>query len=308
MIENLFIIGNGFDIAHGLNTGYYDFYRYLSDSKESDEVALLDFLINYTELNDLEVYLWKDFENKLGTADFERLLEIPTEYIEDVENDIEKDPDYYGSQVQMKLWECEKIAESLPEIFARWISTINVKSAERKKDFENLLIEDKNNFFLTFNYTKTLEEIYGINEGHICHIHGFVDENIMVGHGKKYKEYYNFYHTDKMITDMTSIDTIEDCVNITHNMYNYWRKDVESNLNLHQGLFDAMKDVKNIYTYGFSFNNVDMPYVKKIISKNKKSDINWWFNSFDENSIHEWKQKIADMGFKGKFNIFSINS
>lgn len=59
MIENLFIIGNGFDKAHGLNTDYYDFYRYLSDSKGCDEVALLDFLINYTELNDSDACLWK---------------------------------------------------------------------------------------------------------------------------------------------------------------------------------------------------------------------------------------------------------
>lgn len=126
----------------------------------------------------------------------------------------------------MKLWECEKIAKSLPEIFARWISTIDVKNAEVKKDFENLLIEDENNFFITFNYTKTLEEIYGINENYICHIHGYIDEdsNILVGHGEKYKDYYNFCQIDKTITDMTSIDTIEDCVNITRNMYNYWKK------------------------------------------------------------------------------------
>lgn len=66
--------------------------------------------------------------------------------------------------------------------------------------------------------------------------------------------------------------------------------------------------MKNVYTYGFSFNDVDMPYVKKIISKNKKSDINWWFNSFDKNSIQEWKKKIVGMGFKGQFSIFTINS
>ena len=30
-MSNLFIIGNGFDIAHGLPTKYADFKKYLSD-------------------------------------------------------------------------------------------------------------------------------------------------------------------------------------------------------------------------------------------------------------------------------------
>lgn len=54
----------------------------------------------------------------------------------------------------------------------------------KKPEIEAMI--DSNAFFLSFNYTKTLELGYGINENQVCHIHGSVESlpnEIIMGHG-----------------------------------------------------------------------------------------------------------------------------
>lgn len=78
MIEQLFILGNGFDMAHRLPTGYEDFVDYIKrEDAPDDEKTLLDFLIHYIgePFYDGD-FLWKDFENELGEADFRKIYQM----------------------------------------------------------------------------------------------------------------------------------------------------------------------------------------------------------------------------------------
>lgn len=87
-MSKLYIIGNGFDLAHGLGTEYKQFRTYLS---ENEEEFLYDFerlygyypfdpdeyhiprnrqeevLKQHNEM--IEAQLWKDFEDSLGKPD-----------------------------------------------------------------------------------------------------------------------------------------------------------------------------------------------------------------------------------------------
>jgi hypothetical protein len=51
----------------------------------------------------------------------------------------------------------------------------------------------KETSFLTFNYTETLELVYGINPYDVCHIHGMQYEEIFLGHGNSTTDYYDKY-------------------------------------------------------------------------------------------------------------------
>ena len=65
MKTKLFIIGNGFDRAHGLPTRYIDYRDYLFHNYP-------DFLKDVEEaysLNPEDIEWWQDFENNLGLAD-----------------------------------------------------------------------------------------------------------------------------------------------------------------------------------------------------------------------------------------------
>ena len=61
-MTNLYIIGNGFDLWHGLPTSYREFYEFAQDT--------LDELGNYY-LFDLSVHEpWHDFENALAAFEW----------------------------------------------------------------------------------------------------------------------------------------------------------------------------------------------------------------------------------------------
>ena len=50
-----------------------------------------------------------------------------------------------------------------------------ISLGDKKTDIEELILPE--DYFITFNYTLTLEELYNIPSNHILHIHGKIDDN-----------------------------------------------------------------------------------------------------------------------------------
>ena len=73
---NLFIIGNGFDRAHGLATSYVDFRNYLENEDWEYLIALEAPYGCVPESNrDLvEKRLWKEFENNLSSINEDEIM------------------------------------------------------------------------------------------------------------------------------------------------------------------------------------------------------------------------------------------
>ena len=59
-----------------------------------------------------------------------------------------------------------QLSDIINEAFTKWLRSISL--AKTPKFF----ILDKDAYYLTFNYTDTLETIYGIQDRHVLHIHG----------------------------------------------------------------------------------------------------------------------------------------
>lgn len=310
--KQLFIIGNGFDRAHNLETSYQDFYYYLSRSDATvDEKCLLNFLIDKISLHseDSDV-IWSNFEGLLGNAYFDADIEMTSEYDMDQSDDeADKDADYYDYQVIGHLQEEQYIAESLPSIFARWISNIDVTVAKKNEKFKKL-IQDTDEF-LTFNYTRTLEKIYDVSSP--CHIHGTIDVNgeedkILVGHGHDNLESYTYSIGDKNpLADLSSLDAIEECKNMARSMYNAWKKDVQGNLETHKYFFRRLHDVRTIHSYGFSYGLIDIPYIQAIIDNLKESGkVCWFLEDYNEDANTIYEEKIREAGFNGTIGRFSV--
>lgn len=69
MENTLYIIGNGFDLHHGLNTSYLDFRNYCASSLPS----LWRFLSEiYGDMINNDMW-WSDFENMLGCVNYDNL-------------------------------------------------------------------------------------------------------------------------------------------------------------------------------------------------------------------------------------------
>ena len=86
-VKKLYIIGNGFDIAHDIDCGYWDFRTYLKNNAEEflldleriygvyplndEHIISEDALQKATKAWEKAIYenLWKTFEDKLGHPD-----------------------------------------------------------------------------------------------------------------------------------------------------------------------------------------------------------------------------------------------
>ena len=74
----LFIIGNGFDKAHGLPTGYMDFRDYL-EKEDYEYLAALESPYGYvpeSKRDHVEKYLWKEFENNLSDVNEDEIVDM----------------------------------------------------------------------------------------------------------------------------------------------------------------------------------------------------------------------------------------
>lgn len=69
MKSDLYINGNGFNIAHGMKISWNDFYKWL---KNNEYRFLVDFCDSHFGINS---DLWKDFETALGEYDLDSIFD-----------------------------------------------------------------------------------------------------------------------------------------------------------------------------------------------------------------------------------------
>ena len=169
-----FILGNGFDRAIGMKTGYWDFYQWYKDQpNESDDVALMKREIN--EYLKTEEGTWADFEIALGQftsviSDKVRFIEVfqharaaLIRYLtEQYEQKTRENKDFLKSATYRLIERSQKVTEDLPE--------------DKKSLF--LVTKDISTTFncISFNYTPVLRDGYHDmidNEGGISNRDGW---------------------------------------------------------------------------------------------------------------------------------------
>lgn len=306
-MKSLFVIGNGFDLSHGLKTRYKDFYAYLQNEypgatdegyiqpevyitpnggEACDDVVAVSFLMRI--ISATSGGEWNDIETTLGYLDFSEWFDI------DYPLDREGDVDFFK-----KVYLNEDIASNfvvpfrhLSKYFADWINTIELtQKISAKRDFARLL-DINNDLFLSFNYTKTLETLYNVRN--VCHIHGKQGEELLFGHGND-EDYYE-EHMDKFTGAESTLLKIHDLL----------KKDTINSLEKYRSFFDSVSGVGRVYSYGFSFSDVDQIYIKEICLKLPKTKVIWYLNEYDGDKIEGYKKTIIACGFKGEFETYNI--
>lgn len=161
MRTKLFIIGNGFDIAHNLPTRFDPDFKNIALKYEQD---------NFWELyQSCKDDIWSDFENLLGCPDFNALEAIYDGYAPDYLSDRESDRDSIIVQVDLN----GKLRDALCE-FAD-AADKHLHHVRANESIAQLI--EQNGYYITFNYTHTLEKVYNIANEHVLHIHGESGQN-----------------------------------------------------------------------------------------------------------------------------------
>lgn len=160
---NLYILGNGFDRAHGLSCTYYDFCVFLKNSKNND---LQEFANQLEEIYGKDI-LWNDFEKALGNPNLNHICEINKLF----------DINIFG----------ETFVDKINNAFKSWVFKLDNDKRNKKYYLS------RKDLYFSFNYTSTLEIQYSIHN--VKHIHGFIgdclfdsNQKFIIGHGIKNTE------------------------------------------------------------------------------------------------------------------------
>lgn len=157
----LYVIGNGFDLMHGVRSSDYDFGRTLGNWSH-----IRFTLANYLQVDDL----WVDFEGALAKLNVEamsqtyildNLLDAMGAYDED-----EPAADFFAA-AEMAASPATELPGELDGSFTKWIDTLHVRTDDRP-----LKGSIRDGRFLNFNYTEFIEDIYGVLRKDVCYIHG----------------------------------------------------------------------------------------------------------------------------------------
>ncbi len=309
--KTLFIIGNGFDIHHELNTEYYHFREYIKKNIEnSNEMRksealkiLLKIIDKYDATSTNETEKWSKLEeycSKISTNDLAEEINISQQERYNEDGDYIEDQwiKENGDRVTAPFLE-EKINDVIGEIQLQFVEWVNQIKIDCKSDKYFLsLFNDSDNFFLSFNYTDTLEKIYDILPDCICHIHGQSSRNskkiYFGGNIQKEKSLKKVNCLSQALPYMGAIGD-EDSIFFPQVIINsILRKDVEKIIKDNKDKLNRFQDMEAVYTYGFSYGRVDKPYLEEIYRLSPKAV--WYINAYHQEDYVDYQNMLIEIG------------
>ncbi|TCK93146.1 putative zinc ribbon protein [Natranaerovirga hydrolytica] len=323
---SLFIIGNGFDIMHGVKSSYYNFRDTIGRQN------ILRFTLeNYIRQKDV----WGNFEDGLAYLDREMMLGTLDDWLEDFEVPDEDDDDFsaadYFAAQDTATSQIYILTQELPKRFRKWISTL--KTLSLSKPVDDIIKMDAR--YINFNYTEFLETIYGVPHEKILYIHGDRRDKknqLVLGHGHDIEEVFEeWYQTNKnrkefqpkilekdrrydhndnpvylgyFLKDETKgnwksqmrYDAINNTVGLIEDYYENSSKKTSEVISRNQSYFKSLEGIENIVVIGHSLSKVDYPYFREIIKYNKSSsDLKWFISWYSMDGLKKIIEFVSEM-------------
>lgn len=341
-MEKLFIIGNGFDIAHDLKTDYLYFKKFVYQQSYGKDELLeslqnMDSIKEYLKENDDRIFenelrsekmietlnsidsqeklrllyqvllhitdterFWSDFEEKLACFPF---MNASTPYY--VTNDSKEDTESRKELAEKVADKLSKyVHHQLNKLFKQWIKETyeqwESQLSMRKFTFhfpivKETILTNRNARFLNFNYTRTLEDFYGISSSNIIHIHGDLDDGVLIfGHGED------------------SIVIPEGADILSRAMYRLSaanKKPVHERIRKYDYFFKSLNSIKEIYFIGFNIrdeNGVDAPYFKEIFKQ--APNVSIYVDKFNEKYEDNIKEILKAWGARKAYQLQFIDT
>lgn len=341
-MEKLFIIGNGFDMAHDLKTNYLYFKKFVYQQAYGKDELLeslqnMDSIKEYLKEKDDRIFenelrseemeeilnsfdsqeklkllyqillhitsterFWGDFEEKLVCFPF---MNASTPYhVTNASKDDAESRKERAKKVADKL--SQYVHHQLNKLFKQWIKEAYElwKSQLSMKKFtshfpiakETILI-NRDARFLNFNYTRTLEDFYGIPSSNIIHIHGDLDDGILI-----------FGHGEDSIVIPEGADILSQAM---YRLSAANRKPVHKRIRKYDYFFKSLSSIKEIYFIGFGIrdeNGVDAPYFREIFKQ--APDVSIYVDQFDKQNEYTIKKILKAWGARKAYQLQFIDT
>ncbi|WP_252224062.1 MULTISPECIES: bacteriophage abortive infection AbiH family protein [unclassified Clostridium] len=316
---NLVITGNGFDIAHGINSRYSDFYNYLASFESEPRPMFPEFpefldrnsisnedLKKHELIERLEKYipsedLWSCFEEALGTLDYEQLQEDNSSYLIGYGDDDWRDSANHDYQYMIQ--EELNFTNDIDYQFKRWIGILNTMVQPLQSIIEIFNIcKYSQTLFLNFNYTDTLERTYGIERNSILYIHGKVGESmkLILGHHDDFfwnrksddvsqmteeeYEHYCEYLQERDVREVEAESIIKAFFKTTY-------KDTIKIIEQNKMFFLQQNAWRRVFVLGHSLSEIDFDYFREI-RKNTLQSCEWFISAYSSDDINRALQFV----------------
>ena len=296
----LFIIGNGFDLMHGVPSSYYNFR---------------DSMGRHNELrNALEIYirkedLWADFEESLAHLDDEAMLGTVDDWMDifDVKDQFDDDfsaADFFMA-AETATGPAQTIIRELPKRFRKWICTL--KPTIAGKPLEGII--NNQSTFINFNYTEFLETIYEVTKKNVWYIHGDrrnKKKELILGHapGAGPEEDNNLSgrrSNRSRMKSQTAYDLHETAGYYLGDYYTSTTKKSGDVIKANKERFEALSNIENVVVIGHSLSEVDYTYFKELINYNQNRENMKWYISWHSAGAFKRIDAFADtMGIQPK--------
>ncbi|WP_068310482.1 bacteriophage abortive infection AbiH family protein [Polycladidibacter hongkongensis] len=267
MTQQLFILGNGFDLHHGIPSRYSDFGEYV----RKENTTVFDLINDYLYV---DKDFWNCFEERLAGFDSDLVIDHATNYLEPYGADDWSDSFHHNYEYVIQQV-VQGLSSDLRQLFAGWLKTLAIPN----NNFEpKLSCIQKNALFLSFNYTTTLQNIYGVPECNVLHIHGKSNDQsseIILGHAWEQEE-----KLEKCIDENTDV-RVAGGYQLIDQYFVETFKPTKALIEQHQLFFRNLRDISEVYVLGHSLAEVDATYFVEVV-KNVSSLARWTVSYYDQ--------------------------
>lgn len=298
----LIICGNGMDLHLGFRTSYPEYRNFLGKVKFIQGESAISIVENSQFFASRDAECWSNLEESL-TFDIQKYIsEMLFAYDRDLQPfDEKKSREQIKAASEFERYNPEKIAFDFTNTwFLEWIGREFYNNVERvKTNYYGILknlFSDANCLFVNFNYTPSLEFVFGIEEERILYIHNrfpakpvlpFSSEDLLNDIIESGKKKFQFGSTNNKLEEwlealnqvslqsqgkLISKTSIEDKV---RSIYRSFSKNLEDNYNSLEDFLQSQR-IEEVVVVGHSFMGVDEPYYRDILVPLLK-DCKWTF-------------------------------
>jgi hypothetical protein len=274
MTHRLYIIGNGFDLHHRIPSSYREFGAYLK-AHDRDTYQVVE---RYFGVDDDE--FWSEFEDRLTAFDIDTLIDDASDFLVGYFAEDWKDAYHHDYQFEISR-AVEAISKTLRSRFAEWIRQLPIPPPSAIAGLR--LPVDSSATFLNFNYTPSLQKLYGVPNANILHIHGAAgdpDAQLILGHGWKPEidpDPYRFAD-DPEEADVRLVEGQRIIDDYFKDTFKPTARIIADN----GTFFAGLSQVDSIFVMGHSVSEVDHPYFFEVIRNIDADRVPWKISYFGD--------------------------
>lgn len=287
MNDKLYVIGNGFDLHHRMPTQFSDFRTFARKAAPDVFRAVDDYVPVSAN--------WSDLENALAALDVETVKEDLSCFMPSYAADDWRDSGHHDFQFEVDRV-VRQLSVELRSVFARWVRQIKVPDLANAPGVHRLTSIDRSASFLTFNYTPTLADLYGVPLERTLHIHGAAsddDQELILGHGWNPE-------MRKSLNDRPDIEDVDtrmiEANQILDQYFTATFKPSKQLIAQHQEFFRTLDEVTHVTVLGHSLSDVDAEYFRALLAVPAVSSATWTVACRHRDDAAEKTQRLTRLG------------